>query len=77
MKTRKQIVADMCLTMRHDFGLERTEPAYPGLSSGLTVAERQALWNQMAQVFDDVIFPYMEFRGAKFVPGPEQDWTEP
>ena len=61
MKNREQIIADMCLTLRHDYGLTKEEGAN-GLVSGMTTQERQSLWNEMAQVFDNVIAPHMMFR---------------
>jgi len=48
MKTREQIITGMCYTWRHDYGLLQ--------------AERDAIWNQMAQLFDNNIAPYMEFK---------------
>ena len=64
MKTRDEIITAMCLTWRHDYGLERREHDGPGglISMGLTEHQRQSLWNQMAQVFDNTIAPNMEFR---------------
>jgi hypothetical protein len=64
MKTRDEIITAMCLTWRHDYGLERREHDGPGglISMGLTDQQRQSLWNQMAQVFDNTIAPNMEFR---------------
>jgi len=60
MKTREQIITSMCYTMRHDFGLGRpTDSPFP-FSSGLTDQERQDLWNQMAQIFDNDIAPELE-----------------
>ena len=62
MKTREQIITSMCFTMRHDYGLGvPTDSLFP-LSSGLTDHERKSLWNQMAQIFDNDIAPYMQFR---------------
>jgi hypothetical protein len=62
MKTREDIITAMCYTMRHDYGLGRpTDSPFP-LDSGLTDQERLALWNQMAQIFDNNINPYMEFK---------------
>jgi hypothetical protein len=62
MKTREDIITAMCYTMRHDYGLGRpTDSPFP-LSSGLTDRERKALWHQMAQIFDNNIAPYMEFK---------------
>ena len=48
--------------MRHDYGLGKPENSPFPFASGLTDQERQALWSQMAQIFDNDIAPYMEFR---------------
>jgi hypothetical protein len=62
MKTREQIITSMCYTIRHDYGLDRPVDSIFPLESGLTDRERLALWNQMAQIFDNNITPYMEFK---------------
>jgi hypothetical protein len=64
MKTREQIITSMCYTMRHDYGLNKDigNGFIDVLSSGMTQEEREALWQQMAQLFDNDIAPYMEFR---------------
>jgi hypothetical protein len=62
MKTRESIITSMCYTMRHDYGLGRPKDSHFPLDSGLTDQERLALWNQMAQLFDNDIAPYMEFK---------------
>ena len=59
MKTRDEIITNMCYTWRHDFGLNKVEES---LSSGMTDAERKFLWAQMAQLFDNDIAPNMEFK---------------
>ena len=71
MKTREEIIHNMCMTYRHDYGLVK-DPKYkhrPGMtdfidsiSAGMFQAEREALWRQMAQIFDNDIAPYMEFK---------------
>lgn len=48
-RTREQIISSMCFTKRHDYGL-------------MTEEERRFLYNQMAQIFDNDIAPYMEFK---------------
>jgi hypothetical protein len=62
--TREKIITSMCYTWRHDYGLNRQEHDGPGglVTAGLTDAERQLLWKQMAQLFDNDIAPYMEFK---------------
>ena len=66
MKTREQIITSMCYTWRHDYGLDKPEVAeddfFGKLSAGTTQAERDALWRQMAQIFDNDIAPHMEFK---------------
>ena len=65
MKTRDEIITSMCYTYRHDYGLvKESDPcgySFP-LQSGMTEIERHALWNQMAQIFDNDIAPNMEFK---------------
>ena len=73
MKTREQIIHSMCMTYRHDYGIVK-DPQYkdrPGMtdfidsiSAGMYQHEREALWRQMAQIFDNDIAPYMEFKAA-------------
>ena len=60
---REQVINNMCLTYRHDFGLEISEDdRMYTLTSGMTKREREALYNTMAQIFDNDIAPYMEFK---------------
>lgn len=65
LKTREQIITDMCYTWRHDYGLAKEkDPAgysFPYLA-GMTDEERKVLWNQFAQIFDNIIEPNMVFR---------------
>lgn len=63
MKTREQIINSMCYTYRHDYGLTITEDdKMYTLNSGVTETERKAIWNTMAQIFDNDIAPYMQFK---------------
>jgi hypothetical protein len=64
MKTREEIITSMCYTMRHDYGLDKSVGTGFAdiISSGMTARERETLWRQMAQLFDNDIAPYMEFR---------------
>jgi len=61
MKTREDIINSMCFTRRHDYGLDKPEGAY-AFEAGMTQQEREALYCQMAQIFDNDIAPYMEFK---------------
>jgi hypothetical protein len=58
--TREKIITSMCYTYRHDYGL--TKSSGDRLGSGMTREQQQALWQQMAQIFDNNIAPYMEFK---------------
>ena len=73
MKTREDIITAMCYTMRHDYGIVKEPQEFTGnnaenlfafdyLVSGMYPEEREALWRQMAQIFDNDIAPYMEFK---------------
>ena len=65
MRTREQIITSMCYTYRHDYGLTITEDdRMYTLNSGVTEQERKAIWNNMAQIFDNDIAPYMDFKHA-------------
>ena len=54
----------MCYTYRHDYGLDKPENDNfaSKLSSGMTQTQRESLWRQMAQIFDNDILPHMEFK---------------
>lgn len=63
MINREQIISNMCLTYRHDYGLTISEDdKMYTLSSGVTELERKNIWNTMAQIFDNDIAPHMEFK---------------
>ncbi len=68
MRSREQIITSMCYTWRHDYGLAKhSDPGgytFP-FESGMTENERQALWKSMAQIFDNDIAPYMEFKNGQ------------
>lgn len=61
---RENVITNMCFTWRHDYGLDKSEGDgfAHSLTSGMTTDERTYLWNQMAQIFDNDIAPYMEFK---------------
>ena len=61
--TREEIINSMCYTYRHDYGLTISEDdKMYTLNSGVTELERKGIWNTMAQIFDNDIAPYMEFK---------------
>ena len=63
MKTREDIILAMCYTYRQDYGLERAVGfGCNVLACGTTHAEREKIYNNMAQIFDNCILPHMEFK---------------
>ena len=61
--TREQIIHNMCMTYRHDYGLTISEDdKMYTLNSGVTELERKYIWQQMTQIFDNDIAPYMDFK---------------
>jgi hypothetical protein len=61
MKSREHIITNMCYTYRHDYGLDK-QPGDAPWCAGMTAEERQGLWRTMAQIFDNNIAPYMDFK---------------
>ena len=61
MKTREEIITSMCYTWRHDYGLDKDigNGFISELSAGMTQQERESLWRQMAQIFDNDIQPLL------------------
>lgn len=76
MKTREEIINDMCMTYRHDYRLEISE--YDKIEmpfmNGMTAAERKALFDTMAQIFDNDIAPLidsaMKYEAGTHIPIP-------
>ena len=62
MKTREEIITSMCYTWRHDYGLNKIDHDEAGgfITAGLTDKERDFLWNQMAQIYDNDIAPHIK-----------------
>jgi hypothetical protein len=54
MNHTNKIVNGMCLTSRHDFGLDKAEGS---LSSGMTEQERDVLYRQMYQLYYHNVLP--------------------
>ena len=64
MKTKEQIITDMCYTYRHDFRL-RKEEGDKSLSSGMTEQEAKMLYKQMEQIYNNDIEPILEHYKGK------------
>jgi hypothetical protein len=64
-QNRDKIIASMCMTWRHDFGIIKNNQANTIadiISSGMTQIERERLIEKMAQIFDNDIAPNMTFK---------------
>lgn len=59
MKTREEIINDMCMTYRHDYGLDKL-PGDPPWTAGMTPEERKGLYATMSQIYEHNIAPLLE-----------------
>lgn len=56
--TREQIITDMCLTFNHAYFLEaKPEDSNDVINCAMTQKEKDFLWRQMAQLYDNCIHP--------------------
>ena len=56
MKSKEEIITDMCYTYRHDYGLAN-DPSDPSWVAGMTPDERKGLFNTMKQIYENNIEP--------------------
>lgn len=54
MKSRDEIIFEMCMTTDHSFGSVSEDP---GQFGALSPAERRAIWNSMSQLYDHHVAP--------------------
>ena len=59
MKTKEEIIHDMCMTYRHDFGL-RKNPNDPPWISGMTENDAKMLYKTMEQIYNNNIEPMLK-----------------
>ena len=64
MKSREEIITDMCHAYRNDYGLDK-DPNGPSWIMGMTETERKGLWQTMSQIYDNDIAPIMEIKNGK------------
>jgi hypothetical protein len=64
MKSKEEIITDMCYTYRHDYGLAK-DPSDPSWCAGMTPEERKGLYNTMAQIYENNIEPLLKQQGEK------------
>jgi hypothetical protein len=64
MKSKEEIITDMCYTYRHDYGLDK-DPLSPSWCAGMTPEERKGLYNTMKQIYENNIEPLINHVGEK------------
>jgi hypothetical protein len=64
MKSKEEIITDMCYTYRHDYGLDK-DPSAPSWCAGMTPEERKGLYDTMAQIYENNIKPWIKLYGEK------------
>lgn len=56
---RAEVIEAMCLTWRHDFGVDRIN-SEPTIGLGMSEGEREFLRREMGQLFDHHVAPAVE-----------------
>lgn len=56
---KQKLIIDMCITYRHDFGLNKS-PDDPSWVAGMTDTDRQMLIKTMTQIFNNNIEPLLK-----------------
>ena len=64
MKSKEQIIHDMCMTYRHDYGLRKTDND-PTWTSGMTEQDAKMLYKTMEQIYNNDIEPIIEHYKGK------------
>jgi len=59
MRSKEEIINDMCMTYRHDYGLDKS-PDDPSWCAGMTPEERRGLYNTMRQIYENNIEPLLK-----------------
>ena len=60
MKTKEEIIHDMCFTYRHDYGL-RKDPNEPNWTAGMTEQDAKMLYKTMEQIYNNNIEPILGY----------------
>lgn len=59
MKNKEEIIHDMCMTYRHDYGL-RKEPSDPPWTAGMYEQDAKMLYKTMEQIYNNNIEPIID-----------------
>lgn len=60
MKSKEEIIHDMCMTYRHDYGLRKLD-SDPPWTAGLTDHDAKMLYKTMEQIYDNDIAPILDY----------------
>lgn len=62
MKSKQEIITDMCYTSRHDYGLSKeiNDPFLGSITAGMTEMEKLSLYKQMEQLYTHHIQPLVD-----------------
>jgi hypothetical protein len=80
MRSKEEIITDMCYTYRHDYGLDK-DPNDPSWCAGMTPEERKGLYRTMSQIYDNNIAPLLKdakdlYEGNSVVVPKDKDHAE-
>jgi hypothetical protein len=59
MKSKTEIIHNMCMTYRHDYGL-RKKPDDPPWTAGMTEEDAKMLYKTMEQIYTNDIEPIID-----------------
>jgi hypothetical protein len=59
MKSKEQIITDMCMTYRHDYGLRKTD-GEPNWTAGMTEQDAKMLYKTMEQIYNNNVEPIID-----------------
>jgi len=59
MKSKEEIITDMCYTYRHDYGLDK-DPSSPSWCAGMTPEERTGLYKTMTKIYENNVEPWIK-----------------
>jgi hypothetical protein len=59
MKDKEQIIHDMCMTYRHDYGLRKFD-GEPNWTAGMTEQDAKMLYKTMEQIYTNNIEPIID-----------------
>ena len=67
MKSKEEIIHDMCMTYRHDYGLRKNDND-PPWTAGMTEYDAKQLYKVMEQIYNNDIEPILKHYEEKNAP---------